>query len=65
MLDGPSSCHAWSQNTTVFLKGRKLWRHVTGSIPKPVPKPQSKATATVDASKSTVPADDYEERLEE
>ena len=40
MLDGPTSYLAWSQNMTVFLKGRKLWRYVTGSIPKPVPKPQ-------------------------
>ena len=29
MLDGPTSYHAWSQNMTVFLKGRKLWRYVT------------------------------------
>ena len=36
MLDGPTNYHAWSQNITVFLKGRKLWRYVTGSIPKPV-----------------------------
>ena len=49
----------------VFLKGQKLWRYVTGSIPKPVPKPQSKATTTANASKTTVTANDYEERLEE
>ena len=49
----------------VFLKGRKLWRYVSGSIPKPIPKPQSKATATKDASKTAVTADDYEEHLEE
>ena len=24
ILDGPTSYHAWSQNMTVFLKGRKL-----------------------------------------
>ena len=48
----------------VFLKGRKLWRYVSGSIPKPVPKPQSKAKVVEDASKTTVIADDYEERLE-
>ena len=50
---------------TVFLKGRKLWRYVTGSIPKPVPNLKSKATATENASKTTVTANDYEERLEE
>ena len=58
MLDGPTSYHAWSQNMIVFLKGRKLWRYVTGSIPKPVPNPKSKATAAVTTN-------DYEERLEE
>ena len=48
---------------TVFLKGRKLWRYVTGSIPKPVPNPKS--TSVEDASKTAVIVDDYEERLEE
>ena len=62
MLDGPTSYHAWSQNMIVFLKGHKLWRIVTGSIPKPVPKPQSKATA---ASKTAIITDDYEECLED
>ena len=65
MLDGPTSYHAQSQNMMVFLKGRKLWRYVSGSIPKPVPKPQSKAKVVEDASKTAVTADDYEERLEE
>ena len=65
MLDGLTSYHAWSQNMTVFLKGRKLWRYVTGSIPKPVPKPTSKATTTEDASKTAVTRDDYEKCLEE
>jgi hypothetical protein len=37
ILDGPASYHAWSQNMIVFLKGRRLWRYVTGDIPKPVP----------------------------
>ena len=50
---------------TIFLKGHKLWRYVTGSIPKPVPNPKSKATAAEDASKTVVTTDDYEERLEE
>ena len=65
MLYGPTSYHAWSQNMTVFLKGRKLWRYVTSSIPKLVSKPQSKATTAEDASKTVVTVDDYEERLEE
>ena len=65
MLDGPTSYHAWSQNMTVFLKGRKLWRYVTGSIPKPVPNPKYKATAVEKSSETAVTTDDYEERLEE
>ena len=64
MLDGLTSYHAWSQNMTVFLKSHKLWIYVTGSIPKPVPKPTSKAIAVEDASKTAVTTDDYEERLE-
>ena len=50
---------------TIFLMGRKLWRYVTGSIPKPMPIPKSKAATDVDASKTTVTEDDYEARLEE
>ena len=65
MLDGPTSYHVWSQNMTVFLKGRKLWRYVIGSIPKPVPNPKSKATTIEESSKTTIRTDDYEERLEE
>ena len=48
-----------------FLKGRKLWRYVTGTIPKLVPNPKSKATAAKDASKTAVTRDDYEKCLEE
>ena len=65
MLDGLTSYHAWSQNMTIFLKGCKLWRYVTDSIPKLVPNPKSKAIVAEDASKITVTMDDYEERLEE
>ena len=65
MLDGPASYHAWSQNMTVFLKGHKLWRYVTGSIPKPVPNPKSKATVVEESSNTAVTTDDYEEHLEE
>ena len=50
---------------TVFLKGRKLWRYMTSSIPKLVPNPKSKATAAKESSKTAVTMDDYEERLEE
>ena len=65
MLDGPTSYHAWSQNMTIFLKSRKLWRYVTGSIPKPVPNHKSKVIIAEDASKTAITTDDYEERLEE
>ena len=65
MFDGPTSYHAWSQNITVFLRDHKLCRYVTGSIPKLVPKPQSKAIAAEDASKIVVTTHDYEEGLEE
>ena len=65
MFDGPTSYHAWSQNRTVFLKGRKLWRYVTSSIPKPAPNPKSKASAAEESSKTVVTTDDYEECLEE
>ena len=65
MLDVLTSYHAWSQNMIVFLKGHKLWRYVTSSIPKSVTKPTSKATAVEDACKTVITMDDYEERLEE
>ena len=65
MFDGPTSYHAWSQNRNVFLKGRKLWRYVTSSIPKPVPNPKSKASAAEESSKTVVTTDDYEECLKE
>ena len=65
ILDGLTNYHAWSQNMTVFLKGRKLWRYVTSSIPKLVPNPKSKATTAEESSKTAVTTDDYEEHLEE
>ena len=65
MLDGSTSYHAWSQNMIVFLKGRKLWRYVTGSILKPVPNPKFKATTVEESSKTAITTDDYEERLKE
>ena len=65
MLDGSTSYHAWSQNMIVFLKGRKLWRYETGSIPKSVPNPKSKAAVAEESSKYAVTTDDYEECLEE
>ena len=65
MFDGPTSYHAWSQNMIVFLKGHKLWRYVTRSIPKPVPNPKSKATAAEESSKTAVTTNDDEECLEQ
>ena len=66
ILDDPTSYHVGSQNMTIFFKGWKLWRYVTGSIPKPVPIPQSKATADTNASKTiVVTKDNYEAHLEE
>jgi len=50
---------------TVFLKGRKLWHYVNGSIPKPLPIPKSKAAIDARASKTIVAEDDYEACLEE
>ena len=38
---------------------------MTGSIPKSVPNPKSKATAVEESSKTAVTTDDYEERLKE
>ena len=49
----------------VFLKGRKLWCYVTGSIPKLVPIPKSKAATNANASKTIIAEDDYEAHLEE
>ena len=49
----------------VFLKGRKLWCYVIGSIPKPLLILKSKATTDTNVSKTTIVEDDYEVRLEE
>uniref|UniRef100_A0A2N9GQ28 Reverse transcriptase Ty1/copia-type domain-containing protein n=1 Tax=Fagus sylvatica TaxID=28930 RepID=A0A2N9GQ28_FAGSY len=67
ILDGPTSYHAWSQNMTVFLKGRRLWRYVTGDIPKPVPGPVTDFDSSDGDSvaKAVVQVDDFEARLEE
>ena len=64
ILDGPTTYYAWSQNITVFLKGHKLCRYVTSSIPKLVLIPKSKATIDADVSKTIIAKDDYEARLE-
>uniref|UniRef100_A0A2N9EDP9 Integrase catalytic domain-containing protein n=1 Tax=Fagus sylvatica TaxID=28930 RepID=A0A2N9EDP9_FAGSY len=65
ILDGPTSYHSWSQTMTVFLKGHRLWRYVTGDIPKPVPGPitdfdssddDSVAKAVVQFINTSVPA---------
>ena len=67
ILDGPASYHAWSQNMIVFLKGRRLWRYVTGDIPKSV------LGSVIDSDSSdgdsianaVVQLDDFEAHLEE
>ena len=58
MLDGPTSYHALSQNMTIFFKDCKLWKYVTGLIPKPVLNPKSKATTAEESSKIAVTSDD-------
>ena len=69
ILDSPTSYHSWSQNMTVFLKGRLLWHYVTGDIPKPVPRlvtysgDKTKTSASI--AKAVIPVDDFETRLEE
>jgi hypothetical protein len=67
ILDGPTSYHAWSQNIIFFLKGCRLWRYVTGDIPKPVlgsvtDSDSSDGDSVADA---VVQVDDFEARLEE
>ena len=66
ILDGPTSYHAWSQNMNVFLKGRRLWRYVTGNIPKPVPRPvtDSDSSDGDSVAEAVVKIDDFEARLE-
>jgi hypothetical protein len=41
ILDG-SNYSMWAQNMEVFLKKRRLWRYVTGAVPKPVQKDNEK-----------------------
>uniref|UniRef100_A0A2N9IJC8 Integrase catalytic domain-containing protein n=1 Tax=Fagus sylvatica TaxID=28930 RepID=A0A2N9IJC8_FAGSY len=67
ILDGPASYHAWSQNMTVFLKGRRLWRYVTGDIPKLVPRSDTDSNSSDGDSvaDAVVQVDDFEARLEE
>ena len=66
ILDGSTSYHAWSQNMTICLKCRKLWRYIIDSIPEPMPLPQSKAIIDADTSKTTIRIeDDYKACLEE
>ena len=67
VLDGLASYHTWSQNMTVFLKGRRLWRYVTGDIPKPVPRPITDSDSSDDNSAvdTVILVDDFEARLEE
>uniref|UniRef100_A0A2N9G4E2 Integrase catalytic domain-containing protein n=1 Tax=Fagus sylvatica TaxID=28930 RepID=A0A2N9G4E2_FAGSY len=67
ILDGPASYHAWSQNMTVFLKGHRLWRYVTGDIPKPVPRSDTDSGSSDGdyVAAAVVQVDDFEARLEE
>ena len=67
ILDGPASYHAWSQNIIVFLKGCRLWRYVTGDIPKPVPRlvTDSDSSNGDSIANVVVQVDDFEACLEE
>ena len=50
----------------VFLKGRRLWRYVTGDIPKPVPGlvTDSDSSDGDSVADVVVQVDDFEARLE-
>jgi len=37
VLDGLTTYHAWSQNMSIYLKGRKMWKFVTSKLLKPKP----------------------------
>jgi hypothetical protein len=52
---------------TVFLKGRRLWRYVTGDIPKLVPRSDTDSDSSDGDSvaAAVVQVDDFEARLEE
>jgi hypothetical protein len=65
ILNGPTSFHAWSQNMIVFLKSRRLWRYVTGDIPKPIPRPvvDSSDFDGDSVADAVIPIDDFEARL--
>ena len=67
ILDGLTSYHAWSQNMIVFLKGRRLWRYVTGDIPKPMPGlvTDSDSFDGDSVADVVIQVDDFEARLEE
>ena len=67
ILNGPISYHAWSQNMIVFLKGCRLWRYVTGDIPKLVPGlvTDSDNSNGDSVAEVVVQVDDFEARLEE
>jgi hypothetical protein len=67
ILDGPASCHAWSQNMIVFFKGRRLWRYVTDDIPKPVPGSiiDSDSSDNDFVADAVVQVDNFEAHLEE
>jgi hypothetical protein len=67
ILDGLAFYYVWSQNMIVFLKGHRLWRYVTGDIPKPVPGfvTDSDSFDGDSVADVVVQVDDFEARLEE
>ena len=67
ILDGLTSYHAWSQNTIVFLKSRRLWRYVTGDIPKLVPRlvTDSDGFDGDSVADTVIQVDDFEAHIEE
>ena len=67
VLNGPTSFHSWSQNMIIFFKGHRLWRYVTGDIPKPVPRlvTDSDGSNGDSVADAILSIDDFEARLEE
>ena len=67
VLNGPASYHTWSQSMTVFLKGRQLWRYVTGDILKLVPRPitDSDGSNGDSVADAVIPVDDFDACFEE
>ncbi len=51
----------------VFLKSRRLWRYITGDIPKPVPRPVTDSDGSDGdfIADAVILVDDFKARLEE